>query len=154
MCPFRTDLYHLVYSVYQTCQRTIPSQFSDYKYLQFREMYATQAKRSQIERVKWFDGNTLWFSHQHSEKNLRITFRCTRNFVLLGYQPFISKFASCRSTTKRATCQHLVEQCITEIYSLKSFGKVLLLTNKIPICDVFYAKRAFMHYIISSVYFG
>jgi hypothetical protein len=25
------------------CQRTIPSQFSDYKYLQFREMYATQA---------------------------------------------------------------------------------------------------------------
>jgi hypothetical protein len=41
MCPFRTDLYHLVYSVYQTYQRTIPSQFSDYKYLQFREMYAT-----------------------------------------------------------------------------------------------------------------
>jgi hypothetical protein len=43
MCPFRTDLYHLAYSVYQTCQRTILSQFSDYKYLQFREMYATQA---------------------------------------------------------------------------------------------------------------
>jgi hypothetical protein len=45
-------------------------------------------------------------------------------------------------------CQHLVEQCITEIYSLKSFGKVLLLTNKIPICDVFCTKKAFMHYII------
>jgi hypothetical protein len=45
-------------------------------------------------------------------------------------------------------CQHLVEQCITEIYSLKSFGKVLLLTNKIPICDVLCAKKAFMHYII------
>jgi hypothetical protein len=45
-------------------------------------------------------------------------------------------------------CQHLVEQCITKIYSLKSFGKVLLLTNKIPICDVFYTKKAFMHYII------
>jgi hypothetical protein len=61
---------------------------------------------------------------------------------------FISKFASCRSTTKRAICQHLVEQCITEIYSLKSFGKVLLLTNKIPICDVLCTKKAFMHYII------
>jgi hypothetical protein len=23
-----------------------------------------------------------------------------------------------------------------------------LLTNKIPICDIFYAKKAFMHYII------
>jgi hypothetical protein len=44
-------------------------------------------------------------------------------------------------------CQHLVEQCITEIYSLKSFGKVLLLTNKISICDVFYTKKAFMHYM-------
>ena len=49
---------------------------------------------------------------------------------------------------KKIMCQHLVEQCMIEIYSLKSFGKVLLLTNKIPICDVFYAKRVFMHYII------
>jgi hypothetical protein len=35
-----------------------------------------------------------------------------------------------------------------EIYNLKTFGKVILLTNRIPICDVFYAKKAFMHYII------
>ena len=127
--------------VYHTNQRTIPSQFSDYKYLQFREMYATQAQRSQIERVKWFDGNTLWFSHQHSEKILRITFRCTRNFVLLGYQPFISKFASCRSTTKRAMCQHLVEQCITEIYSLKSFGKAFCLLIESQFVMFFMPKR-------------
>jgi hypothetical protein len=40
-------------------------------------------------------------------------------------------------------CQHLVEKCITEIYSLKLFGKVLLLTNKISICDVFYTKKSF-----------
>jgi hypothetical protein len=46
---------------------------------------------------------------------------------------------------KKAMCQHLVEQCMIEIYSLKSFSQVLLLTNKIPICDVFCAKKAFMH---------
>jgi hypothetical protein len=37
---------------------------------------------------------------------------------------------------------------MTEISGLKLFGNVFLLTNKIPICDVFYAKKAFMHYII------
>jgi hypothetical protein len=37
---------------------------------------------------------------------------------------FILEFASCRSATKRAMCQHLVEQCMTEISSLYSFGKV------------------------------
>jgi hypothetical protein len=37
---------------------------------------------------------------------------------------------------------------MTKISDLKSFGKVFLLTNKIPICDVFCAKKAFMHYII------
>jgi hypothetical protein len=37
---------------------------------------------------------------------------------------------------------------MTEISGLKSFGKDLLLTNIIPIYDVFYAKKAFMHYII------
>jgi hypothetical protein len=37
---------------------------------------------------------------------------------------------------------------MTEISSHKLFGKVFLLTNRIPICDVFYAKKAFMHYII------
>jgi hypothetical protein len=37
---------------------------------------------------------------------------------------------------------------MTEIFDLKSFGKVFLLTNIIPICDIFYAKKAFMHYII------
>jgi hypothetical protein len=62
-------------------------------------------------------------------------------------RPFISEFSSCRSATKRAMCQHLVEQCITEISSLKSFGKVFFLTNRIPICDVFYTKKAFMHCI-------
>jgi hypothetical protein len=41
---------------------------------------------------------------------------------------------------------------MTEISGLKSSGKDFLLT-KIPIYDVFYAKKAFMHYI-SSVYFG
>jgi hypothetical protein len=45
-------------------------------------------------------------------------------------------------------CQYLVEQCMTEISSHKLFGKVFFLTNRIPICDVFYAKKAFMHYII------
>jgi hypothetical protein len=30
---------------------------------------------------------------------------------------------------------------MTEIFDLKSFGKVFLLTNIIPICDIFYAKR-------------
>jgi hypothetical protein len=39
----------------------------------------------------------------------------------------ISRFASCRSTTKRAMCQHLVEQFIIETYSLKTFGKVVCL---------------------------
>jgi hypothetical protein len=38
-------------------------------------------------------------------------------------------------------CQHLVEQFITEIYSLKTFGKVVLLTNRIPMCDISDAKR-------------
>ena len=37
---------------------------------------------------------------------------------------------------------------MTEISDLKLFGKVFLLTNIIPICDIFYAKKAFMHYII------
>ena len=37
---------------------------------------------------------------------------------------------------------------MTEISDLKSFGKVFLLTNIIPICDIFYAKKSFMHYII------
>jgi hypothetical protein len=37
---------------------------------------------------------------------------------------------------------------MTEISGLKSFGKDFLLTNIIPIYDVFYAKKAFMHYII------
>jgi hypothetical protein len=37
---------------------------------------------------------------------------------------------------------------MTEISYLKSFGKFLLLTNIILICDIFYAKKAFMHYII------
>jgi hypothetical protein len=37
---------------------------------------------------------------------------------------------------------------MTEISSLYSFGKVILLTNRIPICDVFYAKKSFVHYII------
>jgi hypothetical protein len=35
-----------------------------------------------------------------------------------------------------------------EISSLYSFSKVSLLTNRIPSSDVFYAKNAFMHYII------
>jgi hypothetical protein len=42
---------------------------------------------------------------------------------------------------------------MTEIFGIKSFGKDFLLTNIIPIYDVFYAKKAFMHYI-SLVYFG
>ena len=68
--------------------------------------------------------------------------------MLLGVTcPFILEFASCRSATKRAMCQQLVEQYMTEISSLYSFGKVILLTNRIPICDVFDAKKAFMHYI-------
>jgi hypothetical protein len=37
---------------------------------------------------------------------------------------------------------------MTEISSLKLFGKVFLLTNIIPIYDVFYVEKAFMHYII------
>jgi hypothetical protein len=37
---------------------------------------------------------------------------------------------------------------MTEIFGLYSFGKVSLLTNRIPSCDVFNAKKAFMHYII------
>jgi hypothetical protein len=37
---------------------------------------------------------------------------------------------------------------MTEISNLKSFGKVFLLTNIIPIYDIFYAEKAFMHYII------
>jgi hypothetical protein len=45
-------------------------------------------------------------------------------------------------------CQQLIEQYMTEISSLYSFGKVILLSNRIPICDVFYAEKAFMHYII------
>jgi hypothetical protein len=69
--------------------------------------------------------------------------------VLLGVTcPFILEFASCRSATKRAMCQQLVEQYMTEISSLYLFGKVILLTNRIPICDVFYAKKTLTHYII------
>jgi hypothetical protein len=41
--------------------------------------------------------------------------------------PLISEFASCRPTIKRAMCQHLVEQCMTETYSIYSFGKVFCL---------------------------
>jgi hypothetical protein len=37
---------------------------------------------------------------------------------------------------------------MTEISSHKLFGKLFLLTNRVPICDVLYAKKAFMHYII------
>jgi hypothetical protein len=37
---------------------------------------------------------------------------------------------------------------MTEISGLKTFGKDFFLTNIIPIYDVFYAKKAFMHYII------
>jgi hypothetical protein len=37
---------------------------------------------------------------------------------------------------------------MTEISDLKSFGKVFLFINIIPICDIFYAKKAFTHYII------
>jgi hypothetical protein len=37
---------------------------------------------------------------------------------------------------------------MTEISGLKLFDKVFLLTNIIPIYDVFYAKKTFMHYII------
>jgi hypothetical protein len=37
---------------------------------------------------------------------------------------------------------------MTEISGLKLFGKVFLLTNRIPICDVLYVKKDFMHYII------
>jgi hypothetical protein len=37
---------------------------------------------------------------------------------------------------------------MTEISCLKLFVKVFLLTNRIPICDVLYAKKDFMHYII------
>jgi hypothetical protein len=37
---------------------------------------------------------------------------------------------------------------MTKIYGLKSSGKDFLLTNIIPIYDVFCAKKAFMHYII------
>jgi hypothetical protein len=37
---------------------------------------------------------------------------------------------------------------MTEISGLKLFGKVFLLTNRIPICDVLYDKEDFMHYII------
>jgi archaellum biogenesis ATPase FlaH len=51
--------------------------------------------------------------------------------VLLGVTcPFILEFASRRSGTKRAMCQQLVEQYMTEISSLYSFGKVILLTNR------------------------
>jgi hypothetical protein len=37
---------------------------------------------------------------------------------------------------------------MTKISDLKLFGMDFLLTNIIPIYDVFYAKKAFMHYII------
>jgi hypothetical protein len=37
---------------------------------------------------------------------------------------------------------------MTKISSLYSIGKVSLLTNRIQSCDVFYAKKTFMHYII------
>jgi hypothetical protein len=45
-------------------------------------------------------------------------------------------------------CQHVVEQYMIEICSLYSSGKVSLPTNRIPSCDVFNAKKTFMHYII------
>jgi hypothetical protein len=62
--------------------------------------------------------------------------------VLLGVTcPFILEFASCCSATKRAMCQQLAEQYMTEISSLYSLGKIILLTNIIPICDVLCAKR-------------
>jgi hypothetical protein len=38
-----TGLYQLACSVYHTRQSNILSQFSDYYYLQLREMYSTQA---------------------------------------------------------------------------------------------------------------
>jgi hypothetical protein len=37
---------------------------------------------------------------------------------------------------------------MADIYSLKSFGKAFCLLIESQICDVFYAKNAFMHYII------
>jgi hypothetical protein len=76
-------------------------------------------------------------------------------FVLLGVTcPFILEFASCRSATKRAMCQQLVEQYMAEISSLYSFGKVILLTSRIPIYDVFCAKKGFhASYYIPSGYF-
>ena len=43
-----------------------------------------------MEQVKWFDGNSLWFSHQHCEKFLRIISRYTRNFVLLALHVLLS----------------------------------------------------------------
>jgi hypothetical protein len=37
---------------------------------------------------------------------------------------------------------------MTEISSHKLFDKVFLLTNRVPICNGFYVKKDFMHYII------
>jgi hypothetical protein len=61
--------------------------------------------------------------------------------------PFISEFASFIQR-QREQCVNIWLSNVTEISSLYSFGKVSLLTNIIPICDVFYGTKAFMHYII------
>jgi hypothetical protein len=85
-------------------------------------------------RGPWYDeqsgstGTHNGFSHQHCENFLRITSQYTCNFVLTGVTcPFISEFASCRPTMKRAMFQHLIEQCKTEIYSIYSFSTVFCL---------------------------
>jgi hypothetical protein len=54
---------------------------------------------------------------------------------------FYLEFASCPSATKRAMCQHLVEQCMTEISSLYSFGKVFCLLIESQFMMSFMAKR-------------
>jgi hypothetical protein len=43
---------------------------------------------------------------------------------------------------------------MTEIFGHKLFGKVILLTNKIPICDVLCQKGFHALYYISLGYFG
>jgi hypothetical protein len=45
-------------------------------------------------------------------------------------------------------CQHLVEQCMTKIYSLKSFGKAFCLLIESQFVMSSMQKKAFMHYII------
>jgi hypothetical protein len=80
---------------------------------------------------------------RNSKNNL-----CTQLRVARGYMSFLSQSSLHVVQRQIAMCQHLVEQCMTEIFSLYSCGKVSLSTNRIPSCDVFYAKKAFMHYII------